>query len=53
MDKKTWRAARKLSDGVFLKGMQSADPRVSKIKIYAAYWSVRVFGRWPASGKPE
>jgi hypothetical protein len=53
MHKKTWRAARKLSDGVFLKGMKSADPRVSKFKMYSAYWAVRMFGRWPASAKEK
>lgn len=49
MNKKTWRRARKLSDKVFLWGMKSADPKVSVFKIYSAYWSVRLFGRWPAS----
>ena len=49
MSKDKWRAARKLSDEIFLLGMQSAEPSVWKIKIWAAYWSVRVFGRWPAS----
>ncbi len=52
-DKKTWRRARKLSDKVFLWGMKSADPKVSKFKIYSAYWSVRLFGRWPASSSSE
>ena len=45
MSKDKWRAARKLSDEIFLLGMQSAEPSVWKIKIWAAYWSVRVFGR--------
>ena len=53
MSLKKWRAARKLSDKVFLWGMQSADPSVLKLKVWSAYWSVRVFGRWPASAKPE
>jgi len=53
MDKETWKKARALSDKIFLLGMQSADPRVSKIKMHAAYRSVRLFGRWPASGVRE
>ena len=53
MSKDKWRVARKLSDKVFLWGMQSAEPSVWKIKIWAAYWSVRVFGRWPASAKEQ
>jgi hypothetical protein len=53
MSKDKWRAARKLSDEIFLLGMQSAEPSVWKIKIWSAYWLVRVFGRWPASANPE
>ena len=49
--KPRWRMARALSDKVFLLGMLSANPSVPKWKIYSAYWSVRVFGRWPASAK--
>ena len=49
--KVTWRKARALSDKVFLLGMKAAAPSVPKWKIYSAYWSVRAFGRWPASGK--
>ena len=49
MNKKTWKKARKLSDRIFLWGMQSAQPSVRKYKIYPAYWAVRAFGRWPAS----
>ena len=52
-DKSVWRKARKLSDDVFLWGMQSADPPVSSFKIWSAYWAVRLFGRWPASSVPE
>jgi len=51
--KSTWRKARKLSDNVFLWGMQSAEPPVPAYKMWSAYWSVRLFGRWPASAKPE
>ena len=51
MSKVKWRAARALSDKIFLWGMQSAEPSVLKGKIWSAYWSVRSFGRWPASSK--
>ena len=51
--KSTWRKARKLSDEIFLLGMKSADPKISKFKMYSAYWSVRMFGRWPASAKQK
>ena len=50
-DKKTWKRARYLSDRVFLDGMKSAEPEVSSWKIYASYYAVRMFGRWPASAK--
>ena len=53
MSKLKWKRCRKLADKVFLLGMKSADPRVSKFKMYSAYWSVRVFGRWPASANSE
>ena len=48
-----WKRCRKLADKIFLLGMKAADPKVSKFKIYSAYWSVRLFGRWPASGEPN
>ena len=51
MDKETWKKARALSDKIFLFGMQSAEPKVPKFKIHSAYYSVRMFGRWPASAK--
>ena len=51
--KPKWRRCRKTADKIFLLGMQAADPKVSKFKIYSAYWSVRLFGRWPASGEPN
>ena len=37
---------RKLADRMFLEGMLSADPEVPKWKIWSAYYSVRMFGRW-------
>ena len=51
MNKDTWKRARALSDKIFLLGMQSAEPKVSKFKIHSAYYSVRMFGRWPASAE--
>ena len=51
--KSTWRRARKLSDNIFLWGMQSAEPPVPAYKMWSAYWSVRLFGRWPASAKEK
>ena len=51
MSKETWKRGRELSDIVFLLGMQAAEPKVSSFKMYSAYYSVRMFGRWPASAK--
>ena len=51
--KSKWRKARALSDKVFLLGMKAAAPAVPKWKIYSAYWSVRLFGCWPASAKND
>ena len=53
MSKLKWKRCRKLADKIFLLGMKAADPKVSKFKMYSAYWSVRLFGRWPASGEPN
>tara|TARA_B100000287_G_scaffold319348_1_gene303180 strand:- start:106 stop:597 length:492 start_codon:yes stop_codon:yes gene_type:complete len=53
MSKIKWKRCRKLADNIFLLGMKAADPKVSKFKMYSAYWSVRLFGRWPASGEPN
>ena len=38
--------AKKASDDVFHMAMKDADPPVAKWKIAAAYYSVRMFGRW-------
>ena len=38
-----WKRCRKLADKIFLLGMKAADPKVSKFRIYSAYWSVRLF----------
>ena len=53
MSKLKWKRCRKIADKIFLLGMKAADPKVSKFKIYSAYCSVRLFGRWPASGEPN
>ena len=37
---------RKIADDVFRDGMRAAEPAVPKWKIFSAYWSVRMFGRW-------
>ena len=38
--------AKAASDNIFLLGMKDASPPVPKWKMYAAYYSVRMFGRW-------
>ena len=43
-----WKAAKVLSDKIFLLGMKSADPKVPFWKMYPAYWAVRLFGSWSA-----
>ena len=53
MSKMKWKRCRKISDKIFLLGMKAAEPKVSKFKMYSAYWSVRLFGRWPASAKEQ
>ena len=53
MDKEVWKRARALSDKIFLLGMDSAEPSVSGWKKKSAYYSVRLFGRWPASADKE
>ena len=45
-DKKVIKEAKKASDDVFNMAMKDADPSVAKWKIAAAYYSVRLFGRW-------
>ena len=43
---RTYKAAKKAADDVFHMAMKDADPPVAKWKIAAAYYSVRLFGRW-------
>ena len=45
-DKKIISAAKKASDDVFHMAMKNANPSVAGWKIAAAYYSVRMFGRW-------
>ena len=49
--KSIWEKARALSDKVFLLGMDASEPSISGWKKKSAYYSVRIFGRWPASSK--
>jgi hypothetical protein len=50
---------RSIADKIFKQGMQFAEPSVSKWKIWSAYNTVRVFGRWainssaPRGAKPK
>ena len=46
-------AAKKESDKVFLAAMKDADPAVPKWKIYSAYYSVVLFGRWSIIPREE
>ena len=43
---RTYQAAKKASDKVFLMAMKDAQPSVPKWKIYSAYYAVVLFGRW-------
>ena len=45
-DSKVISEAKKASDDVFHMAMKDADPSVAGWKIAAAYYSVRMFGRW-------
>jgi len=48
--------AKKASDTVFLMAMKDAEPKISSWKIKAAYYAVRLFGRWsivPREGDGE
>ena len=43
---RTYQAAKKAADKVFLMAMKDAPPSVPKWKIYSAYYAVVLFGRW-------
>ena len=48
--------AKKAADTVFLMAMKDAEPKISSWKIKAAYYAVRLFGRWsivPREGDDE
>ena len=45
-DMKVVKKAKNAADNVFLMAMKDASPDVPSWKIYAAYWSVRMFGKW-------
>mgnify|MGYP000719379960 FL=1 len=46
-------AAKKAADNVFHMAMKDAEPSVAKWKIAAAYYSVRMFGRWSIIPREE
>ena len=43
---RTYNAAKKAADKVFLMAMNDAEPSVPKWKIYSAYYAVVLCGRW-------
>ena len=45
--------AKKASDDVFHMAMKDAEPSVAKWKIAAAYYSVRMFGRWSITPRED
>ena len=52
-DKKVISAAKKAADDVFHMAMKDANPSVAGWKIAAAYYSVRMFGRWSIIPREE
>ena len=52
-DKKVISAAKKAADDVFHMAMKDAEPSVANWKIAAAYYSVRMFGRWSIIPKKD
>jgi hypothetical protein len=52
-DPKAISAAKKASDDVFHMAMKDANPSVAGWKIAAAYYSVRMFGRWSIIPRKE
>ena len=46
-------AAKKAADNVFRMAMKDAEPSVAKWKIAAAYYSVRMFGRWSITPRED
>ena len=52
-DPKVIREAKRASDNVFHMAMKDANPPVAGWKIAAAYYSVRMFGRWSIIPRDE
>ena len=52
-DPKVVAKAKKAADNVFHMAMKDADPSVPKWKIAAAYYSVKMFGRWSIVPRKE
>ena len=52
-DPKVISAAKKAADNVFRMAMKDAEPSVAKWKIAAAYYSVRMFGRWSITPRED
>ena len=52
-DPKVIREAKRASDNVFHMAMKDAEPSVAGWKIAAAYYSVRMFGRWSIIPREE
>ena len=52
-DPKVISDAKKASDDVFHMAMKDAEPSVARWKIAAAYYSVRMFGRWSIIPREE
>ena len=48
-----YKSAKKEADKVFLAAMKDAAPSVPKWKIYSAYYSVVLFGRWSIIPREE
>ena len=48
-----YKSVKKEADKVFLAAMKDADPSVPKWKIYSAYYSVVLFGRWSIIPREE
>ena len=52
-DPKVIREAKRASDNVFHMAMKDAEPSIAGWKIAAAYYSVRMFGRWSIIPRDE
>ena len=52
-DPKVIREAKRASDNVFHMAMKDAEPSIAGWKIAAAYYSVRMFGKWSSIPRDE